>query len=421
MRILVISNAAWDDRNSVGNTMSNWFSGIGDYDVYSMYTRESFPDNHCSSHYYVVTVTDIFRNFFSWNRIGRKFEKADTPPQKEGRHIETRAIKNIKGWKRTFLAFCVEMLYSSRIWLNRNMKSYLSSVDPDIIFCFAIAEPFRYNIIRYMKKHSRAKIVLWIADDVYGQVFPAKSLLDKIYIKRYYKMFACADKLYGVSQMLCEEYSHKFNLPIEPLYKGCDLMACKNKVGNPIQIVYAGNLFYGRDNTLAALAKQLENNNKDGIKAQLQIYSTTSVDENVRQQLNIEGTSKLLGARPYDEIKKIMNQADIVLHVESFDEEQKKSVRLSFSTKIIDCLQSGTAMLVIGPKGIASVEYCRKISGVIVVDNLAKLSNILSVILSDREKLIQNAFSINVYAKKNHELSIVQNQLLSAFNKLLSV
>ncbi len=419
MKILTISNAAWDDRNSVGNTMSNWFSGVEDYDLYSMYTRESFPDNHCCSHYYVVTITDIIRNLLSWNRIGRKYEKIETLIEKEDTHIETRAIKNIKGWKRSFLAFCVEILYSSRIWFNRKMKSYLSSVDPDIIFCFAIAEPFRYNIIKYMKKHSNAKVVMWIADDVYGQVYPSRSLVDNWYVRRYYKMFEYADKLYGVSPMLCEEYSHKFNLPIEPLYKGCDLMPCKQLIGTPIQIVYAGNLLYGRDHTLAALVKQLEMINIDGTKAQLQIYSTTAIDEEVRHQLDIEGTSKLCGARPYDEIKRIMSQADMVLHVESFDEEQKQKVRLSFSTKIIDCMQSGAAMMVIGPKGIASIEYPRQIPGVIVVDDLSILSRQLHSLVHQPYMLVHNAEQLNMYAQKHHDRLRVQLSLLKELRSIM--
>ncbi len=46
-----------------------------------------------------------------------------------------------------------------------------------------------------------------------------------------------------------------------------------------------------------------------------------------------------MGPRSYDEIKHIMHEADVVLHVESFDEKSIETVKYSFSTKIIDCLQ----------------------------------------------------------------------------------
>lgn len=67
-----------------------------------------------------------------------------------------------------------------------------------------------------------------------------------------------------------------------------------------------------------------------------------------------------MGPRSYDEIKHIMHEADVVLHVESFDEKSIETVKYSFSTKIIDCLQSGSQILGVGPSGIASIEYLKK-------------------------------------------------------------
>lgn len=59
-------------------------------------------------------------------------------------------------------------------------------------------------------------------------------------------------------------------------------------------------------------------------KLLLKIYSPTVVDTEIINRMNISGASEFLGAKSYDEILKILNSADVVLHVESFEEEQKK-------------------------------------------------------------------------------------------------
>jgi len=419
MKILTISNAAWDDCNSVGNTQSNWFSGWDDLELYSMYTRQRPPNNMCCSHYYSVTIKDILKHLFCWKAIGEEFE-ISSESQLESSNIESRAVSGIKGWKKNVLQFLIEIIYSSQIWLNRKMKVYLQGVDPDIVFCFAIAEPFRYNVLKYIKAHSGAKIVMWIADDVYGQAQNKGEVMRRIYLRRYHRLFSMADKLYGVSEMLCNEYSQIFNRSIIPLYKGCEFSPCREVLNTPLQMVYAGNLLYGRDSTLAKIAEQLKILNQTASKIQLFIYSTTAVPKDTLVKLNIKGSSQLCGAKPYKEILEIMNKADIALHVESFDENQIKKVRLSFSTKIIDCMQSGAVMMVIGPRDIASVEYPRSIPGVIVIDELENISHELQKIVEEPSIVLSKAIQLRRYALENHAKKSVQTLLQEDFYLLIN-
>ena len=420
MRILTISNASWDDRNSVGNTQSNWFSDWPDTEFCSLYTRETMPDNLCCHFYFQVTAVDVVKHFLSRKNIGRGFQRKEAIVEDSYSTTEGKMVTSLKGWKRNALRAFVEFVYSTKIWLNSKLKNYISEFNPDIVFCFAIAEPFRYNIIKYIKTYTKAKVVMWVADDVWGQTQNMNWLLRTVYKARYRHLFRYADRVYGVSQMLCDEYSQLFNTPIKPLYKGCDLTPSKTSVGHPIRMVYAGNLFYGRDKTLIALVNAIKDINKDNRKVALSIYSATKVPDEVYRLLDVEGSSTMCGVRPYEEIKKIMSEADIVLHVESFDEKQIKDVRLSFSTKIIDCMQSGAAMMVIGPKGIASVEYPRRIEGAIVVDDLSDLKQVVNSIIENPSQILDGAGKISDFARKNHEISAVHNKLQTEFQNVIA-
>lgn len=419
MRILTISNVAWDDRNSFGNTMSNWFSEWKDIELCSIYTRGSLPNNNCCHHYFQVSIGDIARNLLTRYRIGRSFSRHEIDLVIKNDSAENHIIQTTIGWKRGLLRLVVEFVYASRIWFNRKTQNYILDYDPDVVFCFALADSFRYTLLKYIKRNTKAKIVMWIADDVWGQVQNRYSLIDYIYRKRYASLFEMTDKLYGASEMLCNEYSHIFGKCISPLYKGCTLELCKMTTNQPIQMVYAGNLLYGRDQTLAFLAKQLRRINQPSRRIQLSIYSSTTVSKDVLEQLNIEGTSRMYGVRPYEEIKRIMRESDVVLHVESFSEEQMKNVRLSFSTKIIDCLQSGSLMMVIGPQGIASVEYPRSIEGVVVVDQLTQLIPTISYLIENPQEIITRARSINNYAREHHGILAVRSRLKNDLHNLV--
>ena len=66
MNILVFSNSAWDDTKSLGNTMSNFFSGdIWKKDNFSnIYLRNAMPNNNVCKDYYRMTLLDMMKNSF---------------------------------------------------------------------------------------------------------------------------------------------------------------------------------------------------------------------------------------------------------------------------------------------------------------------------------------------------------------------
>ena len=159
--------------------------------------------------------------------------------------------------------------------------------------------------------------------------------------------------------------------------------------------------------------------NQNGIKARLEIYTASTITEQMKRKLNRGNTSEIRGVKPYEEIKQIMHEADIVLHVESFEKKEIETVRYSFSTKIIDCMQSGTQVLGIGPKGIASIEYLKKVEGVIVIDDKTKIESTVQNISQNENKIIKNALYTRQYALKHHDINDVQKKLREDLEKIL--
>lgn len=420
MNIIVISNAAWDDKNSSGNTYSNLFSDWKEATFHSMYSREQLPANNCCSSYYCVSPFNLLKNIITPWKIGVEFNNKNIPYQKTSAHSENLVKAEVDGCFKRIILLLIDFFYLSGIWLNKKTKNYIARCNPDIVVMTGVSEAYRFVLSKYIKKNTKAKLVTYIVDDTYNTEKNSGTFLGYLRSKRYEKIFRMSDKVYGISKEMCKAYEKEFGCKVSLLTKGCRLNTPKNYVNDPLQFVYAGNLLYGRDEVLSVIAKCLAVINNSSPKAELSIYTNTMITPQLSTKLNIDGASTLYSARPYDEIMEIMRKADVVLHVESFEPEQINLVRYSFSTKITDCLQSGSVLMAIGPNGISSIEYPKTIPGAIVVENVSELSEVIVSLAKKPESLIERAKKSNEFALKNLDVSVVRNNLKNDFKHIIN-
>ena len=389
----------------------------------SLYTRNAYPQNSVCRKYYSITFTSIIRNIFRPERIGYQFEyqprtsnALSNIEQKKtaSRRAERKIIAFIQRNNLKVVYKIQEYAFKSKLWSNSRFRAFILDYSPDIVFSF-IESPIEVNLLikEIIRLKPECKFVGFVADDVYGSA-PAEK-----YKRNIREQIDTASIVYGASSELCNNYTILFNKKISPLYKGCKFKDMKRYLDHEsIVIVYAGNLYYGRVSSLIALANTIEKYNSSHLrKIELHIYSNNELSRTEKAILSRKGVTQLYGIRPYVEILRIMQEADIVLHVESFDDEQQRIVRYSFSTKIIDCLQSESVFLCIGPKGIASIEYAKKIPGAIVVDDINNLEAALERI--GNTELKELAQLTNCFAKENHTISQTTERLENELRSLV--
>lgn len=409
MNILVVTSIELDERNACGNTFANWLSDWSETNVYNIYGRVSLPNNGFCKAHFQISPTSLLRYIFRPKKIGKLIEQSSFC-NNTSNSFEQHFIKKNKKSPNDFYYLAVDTLYSMCLWQNKRYQQFIQNCNLDIVFYFAKSEAIIYQNLKYLKKHTNAKLVAFYADDMYSMYKESRMLSRKIYKHRFEKLVKLADLNYGASTMMCEEYEKLFGLKMSPLYKGCNISESKDRINEVVRIVYAGNLYYGRDKVLGEIAVAIKLANVDFQKACLEIYTTTAITPEIDKILNIEGSSKIMGARPFDEIVEIQRQSDIVLHVESFLPENMKVVRLSYSTKMSDCLQSGSMMMVVGPRGIASVEEALSIDGVFVIDNENKINDSISDLLSNKNLIIEGANRTNAIAKQIFPITKVRER-----------
>lgn len=412
MKVLVISRNAWDDTNSIGNTLTNFFGDLRNIEFANIYFRSAQPNNGVCRTYYRTSETEVLKNWFRPDQIGRSFQWE--PAQRETRQSlsashEKKMIHAIQKHGLGFTYKLSDAAWYSEKWINPNLRAFVENFAPDLIFSFVKSAPQYYLTIRYLRETFDIPLMTWIADDEYtgfSRRGARKEIDNLTYILRESAV------VYGCSEEICTYYNTIFGCSATPLYKGCDLSApLRKKSGDPIRIVYAGNLLYGRMEILLQLAGALETCASGGRKIEFEIYSNTPLTPEEETGFGRCSCTKYMGRRDYAVIRERLAEADVVLNAESFEEEQILKTKYSFSTKIIDCLQSGSVLLGIGPAGLASIEYIRRIPGACVIDDLQQLESGLRTFLDDAHRFGQRAETIRAFARRHHDGAVQSLQL----------
>lgn len=415
MRVLVISRNAWDDTNSIGNTLSNFFGSLESVEFANIYFRSSNPNNAVCKRYYRATEKDILKNWFLPNKIGRTFiwEKTNGVNAVEYGDVKERFFIRLIQKHNLKIAYQLsDFLWNSKKWINSNLEAFVRSFAPDVIFSFVKSSPQYFLTIQYLREKFNIPLLTWIADDEYTGLLKDRKNR-KIECLRYILRESSA--VCGCSKEICDYYRSVFGCHAVPLYKGCDLsLPLKDKFNLPVKIVYAGNLQYGRMEIICKIAEVLEQYED----VSFDIYSNTLLSEDEQNYFQSKKHTVYFGKRDYSAIKECLSDADVVLHAESFDPDQILKTRYSFSTKIIDCLQCGSVLLAVGPKGISSIEYVKKIPGACVVDDIDRLEEILTEFLADRYCFKERACKIRRFARLHHDIENNSKETLEILKKI---
>ena len=197
------------------------------------------------------------------------------------------------------------------------------------------------------------KIVTWSADDCYS--LRQFSLSPFFWLNRFWnrhclrKTYPYFDEFFSISEDEIEEMSPVVGKQMKILRKGVHVpdIFDPRPVHQPIKFIYAGGLYLNRHKSLIAIADALRKMNQDEVKAELHIYTGTKMEGKNASLLDDGRSSFVHGLVTPETLKGLYQESDVAIHCESFDLKYRLMTRLSFSTKVIDCFQSGCAILCI--------------------------------------------------------------------------
>lgn len=425
MKILVVSLNAWSLSNSTGNTLSNLFAELIETDeVANIYCREEAIDNTICNHYFRITEKDVIRNILTPHNCGHIVDYDEGEKPSTSNSVANRSkIDLLRRFRSNLLYLIRELIWAFPVWKNCNLEKFILDFEPDIIYMHGHYNCYMHNILHYCQKISGAKVAMYWADDMYGR--KAKAPLGYIYEsllrRKFKKSIQLSSLLFGGSLQLCDEYSKLFGKQFIPFFKECKQVRYDDnkKIGNPITIVYAGNLLFGREKIIVELIRAIDKVNNSNLthRLYLKVFSNTTPSAEAISYMDDKKNSCFMGCKPYPEVCEQMDKSELVLFIESFKKKDIQTTRLSFSTKIIDCMQSSAGILAIGPKEIASMDYLTKNQLGYTITDMSEIESKLAF-LADHSDMINDMNKKKVeFAQKYHTNTSVK--ALNEIRKLI--
>lgn len=416
MRILIVSYESWRETNNGGNVLSNIFSAFPDAELAQIYCSGEEPQNSLCRKYYQISESLLLTQ-----EKGRALPQRDYGVQDtEGpAPIEGRINRRIPAPLKNAALLGREAMWSVLNWKTPALEQFVRGFQPDLIF----APCYYYYHVSMVALHVRhiagCPMISYISDDNYSlkqlcfaPSFYINRLITRKWIRR---MFAESELIYTMTELQKREYEAIFHRPMKVLCKHAEFTARSKPVGDPIRFIYAGNLLLNRWRILEGLAEALAEINAPGVKAQLHVFTGTELRERTMQKLNDGVNTVLHGLVPYEELEQQYRQSDIAVFAESFDLKNRLLTRLSFSTKIIDCLNSGCAVLAVGPETHAGMQYLKENDAAVCVGSLRELKQTIRRIIEQPELISEYAAKANLLGKKNHDRAEIERQLRQDF------
>lgn len=428
MKILILSSEVWNDKINGNNVTSNWFEGMN-AEFANIYGSPGEPYNTCCSKYFQITDAMMAKSIIGGKKAGKRLfidshcdsdsdaSKAEEEPQKLYRFL-----KSISG---DFLRFVRELIWVWGKYDIEEIKRFIDDFNPDIIFTERMASCKMLRMEKIVSKLTDAPIVAFTGDDEYSlrQLdFSPFYWINRFMVRRGLReMVKKYSIYYTLSEEQAEDYRQRFGCRMEILQKCGELETTEYKerpVNSPVRMIYAGKLYMKRWKPLFEIAEVVKEINRSGAKIVLEIYTKDKITKKQDKILNDRTNTFIKGPVPQEELRRIYKESDVALHVESLQLRQRLLTRLSFSTKIIDALFSGCAVLAYCWSEQSGWRYLKREDAAICVDSKDELERALHRIAEDKEYISEYARKAFECCKRNHQKKAVQEKLLNDFKEV---
>lgn len=413
MKILVISSTPWASDNSFGNSFSNIFEGIEGLEFANIYCKPGSPDNNLDMVYYQISEKKLLKSIL---RRGVKTGRSVVPEKSEDTEQKfVTGAETARKFRFTWMLWVRDLIWKMGKWKTKELMEFIDGFSPDIIFQPVYFSTYLNEIALFAKAHTGKKMLGYISDDNYTlRQFRLSPLywIDRLIKRRYVKKsIKNCEILYCISDIQKREYEKIFSVPCKVLTKCADFSGSpdlKTSPNKPLKLAYTGNLGAGRWKSVSYIADALKSINKDGLRAQLYIYSATPLTQKQKNAISDGENALFLGAVPSSEIEAIQKDADILVHAEGTDLKSRLQVHQSFSTKIVDYLKNARAIFAVGGSDAASIDYFIKNDSAVVATDRHEVEKKLRS-LTDRPELLKE-YAERAYncGRKNHSADVIK-------------
>lgn len=422
-KLLIVSRLVWDD-NSTSNTLTNLFEDYDPNRIARIYIETKRPHTKCCHNFFQISEYSLIKKLFNWKVVtGRVIDEieginiVEEKFQKRISNNEASVMTFVRGHRSWLFKYLRELLWAFGGWKTKELRDFIEDFNPDVIWLDGSPLILMNRLNNYVKKITNKPSVTFLMDDVY-RYDSCSGVMDRIYLfflRKYVReTVKKSQHVFVSSPKMATVYSQIFGVKCTFIAKSLDtstLIADNYPFyREPIKLIYLGNVLYGRFDTLITIAKYVNEINKNSIRIVLDVYSDSIVSQNAKSSFLKNLGVRFLPAVPYNQVPGLISNSDAQVFVEDLDGRYKNIASLSFSTKIVDYLVSGKAILAVGPHGIAPIEYFRNEDAALVANSHKEIKECL-ISLCNGEVLRSYAKKAIECGKRNHNRAMMDKRI----------
>lgn len=416
-RVLVISHNAFGKNNNMARTLETLFCGWPSDKIAQLYFSDEIPDSEVCTSFFRISDSEVVKSIWSRKPAGT------TVTMKDRRHeggrsrvagLKTTLIKIAR--YRTPTIYCMRnFIWNAGKWKSSELDAWLESFQPEVVYYASGDYAFSYKIAYHIAVSRRIPLIMGCYDDFYLNV---KRTVNPFYwLNRWIlmnwarKSFHYAASFTGICDAMTCAYEELFGKQGVTIYMATDVKPVPVKKNK--RIIYAGNLGYGRAEQLVIMGKTLRKMNLADYPV-IDVYSG-EIRSEITDMLTEENGIRFHGAVSSAEVQSLVAQSMLVIHTESDVPVFTQRVKYSLSTKIADCLASGTCILAYGPADVASMKYLSDNHAAYFASCEAELKNrILEAVDGVKHAdYLKNALAL---ADRNHRKAVNTQRLMDLIN-----
>lgn len=403
-KVLIVANNAFSTTEANGRTLGNFFVNWPKERLAQFALRAENPDTTRCTNYFIVSDGSALHSFKTGHPAKNSYQKSNS--------MKAFLCSNSSKIKRSALTMLLRnLIWKSNRWHGHEFDKWVDAFAPDIILLQAGDAPFMYDLALSLAQKRHIPLVMYNSECYYFKTFcyftntrstwlyPLFRAILKHSFKQFMKKVSGAiyitDALENLHQTAFKHNSITLmtssSLPkkvhIKPLAK------------NP-QIVYLGNLGLNRHKNLIKIAQEIQKINPAW---KIQVYG--KIPQQIQREMSECPCIELKGFVSYEDVTKIEQTADLLLHTEYNDAFYLKDLQYAFSTKIADCLSSGVPFLVYAPGSFSFIDYLSSNKAAFVATTPNDLTSILKQALLDPDKRAKQVDSALKLAIQNHDLN----------------
>lgn len=425
-KVLVSSIDVWNN-TSGSDTFPNLLSGYHSENVANIYIRSGVPTSAVAGRYFHIDESSVLRSiFFKKENTGyeiRKSQEAETGTMIQESAAKERAryafFSKHRFW---FLLLMREAAWKLGKWKSQELDDFIDDFKPDLLL-FPIESYIHFNRINnYLIEKTKAPAIAYMWDDNFSYKGHKNVgfLINRFLVRKSIKkILGKVDQVLSISPKMQNELYEEYGINSILLTKGTTVCKSVNEDHNinfPLKLFYTGKLSYGRLNTIQMVSEVVNEINQKDVVIEFDIYSGTKLTERELASLELKGVY-FKGSVTQDKVPRVQQSADMLLLAEALSGKHMYDARLSFSTKLVDYLASGKAILAVGRADIASIEYLKENDTALVATSRDELLQILKY-ETDCETIKKYGKRAQQLAEKKHNLYKVQDTLYKAFYAL---